>query len=201
VILVLCTFVAFYLLLTGPIRAQRTTALDACWHHYPDWSNPLLVPLWSVKVFLQLLEHLWRPTGGLLILPALLGAVSLWRRNKRPELILLVGPGLLGMLASWMHAYPFESRVVLFVVGPLTLLIGEGIRVTLEWVWQRTSANEGFAARRVRRSLVAGLVVVAVALGIPFARTAYHVVDPAPRLTVEKWPEETAQIGNVSLPQ
>src|SRR5262249_6866629 len=118
-LLVLSTFTAFALLVLGPIRAQQNPVLQNYWVDFPNWHRPWSVPLWSCGVSLRFLEHVWRPTGGVLIVPALIGARSLWRRQLRSELLLLAVPVALAMLAAWMHAFPFESRVVLFVAAPL----------------------------------------------------------------------------------
>jgi hypothetical protein len=191
-LLVLCTLLSFYLLLVGPIRAQRTSALDACWVNYPNWRSPHLVPFWSVEVFVQLLEHLWRPTGPILVVPAVLGAFSMWRRNKGVELVVLAMPGVLAMMAAWMHAYPFESRLLLFAAGPLALVIGEGISVCLQYCHAWMERCELRGARNARTALASIVLLCGLALSVPFGITLYHIIDPHPRLTVEKWPEETA---------
>jgi hypothetical protein len=197
--LVLCTFAAFALLVTGPVRAQRTAALEAVWIDYPDWDRPWAVPLWSAEAFVRLLEHLWRPTGGALILPAALGAMSLWRRRRRAELLALGLPVLLALPAAWLRAYPFESRLILYAAAPLTLLVGEGVaafaRRLRHWLGQ---SDRVFAPRR-RAALGASLGLLYVILLVPLSRTVYHLVTPMPRLTEQTWPEAQARVSGLAM--
>jgi hypothetical protein len=162
-LLLAATVIPFVLLVLGPIHDQRTPILNTFWTDFPDWRRPWSVPLWSLDAFGRLLEHLWRPTGHALIIPAVIGGVSWWQRNQRLPLLLLGAPVFLALSAAWIGAYPFESRVVLFTAPALALMIGEGFAV-----------------------LVACLAVVML---FPLSKTVYHVVAPPPRLSRETWPE------------
>ena len=195
-LVVVSTFAAFYLLLAGPVRAQRTQLLESCWNQYPDWTNPLQIPVWSVNAFLHQLVHLWRPTGDVFALMAAVGAVRLWTSHRRLELILLGVPGMLAMLASWMRAYPFESRLVLFVAGPLALLIGEGIHAITGWVRGLVERRVRFGPRRGQLAIATVLVLMAIPLGVPVVRMFTHMVRPVPRLPIEQWPESDTARGH-----
>jgi hypothetical protein len=183
-LLVLTTCSAFVLLATGPIRAQRTAALEACWKDYPDWHHPWVVPGWSVASSMRLLEHLWRPTGGVLILSAGVGAFSLWQRRRRTELLVMAAPVMLALLAAWVRAYPFNTRLVLFAVGPLALLIGEGVALSVDWLI-RQAASPTTAPRWLTE---ASLVILNAVVFVPLLVTMYHIVVPWPRVP-QPWPK------------
>jgi len=193
--LMLTTGLCFALLVLGPVRAQRTAELNACWTDFPEWDRPWLVPFWSVEAVVRFLEHLWRPTGAAFVLAAALGWRSIWRRGLRTELLIIGVPAALAMLAAWLHAFPFESRVALYVAPCFALLIAEGIADVMAWArrLRRAAGREGdVVPRRGQPMLLAQLAVLGilgVVIGSPLARTCYHVVAPAPRLTEENWPE------------
>ncbi len=146
---------SFLLLLLGPIRAQRTVGLEVYWGpEFPCWDRPWLVPWWSLKATVGILDYCFRPLGGLLLLLALLGGWLWWtqgqrswlpgfRRADRPDftrgyLLLLVGPLGLGWLAGLLHAYPYAgTRVMVFALPALALLIGTAIPPTWSWSAQR----------------------------------------------------------------
>jgi hypothetical protein len=56
---------------------------------------------------------------------AVLGAAVVLRRDRR-ELVMWTAPGALALVAALARAYPFEGRLVLFVVPTLYLLVAEG---------------------------------------------------------------------------
>jgi hypothetical protein len=61
---------------------------------------------------------------------AAVGAVSLWRRDRR-SLGLLAAPGLFALGAAYLRLYPFHGRLALYLVPALLLVIAEGAaRVT-----------------------------------------------------------------------
>jgi hypothetical protein len=181
----LTTVTLFLLLLLGPIRAQHTEALNDLWVDYPDWQRPWTVPLWSVLTVCKFLEHVWRPTGAVLLLPAILGAWRLWRRGLREELLVVTTPVALALLAAWAHRFPFESRVVLGATVAFSLLSGEGLAEIVGWLRERP------ALRRMP-AWAAGVAVLTVIFLLPLGRTVSHTVGPRPRLTRETWPETAA---------
>src|SRR5215831_1563238 len=72
------------------------------------------------------LRYRWTMLYGIL---AILGLVVLWRRNRFAALILF-GPFLVTVLAAVAQQYPIRTRVVLFFVPGLLILIGEAA----EWI-------------------------------------------------------------------
>lgn len=192
-VLACTTFLSFFLLLIGPVQAQHTASLKEWWIDWPNWHHPWSVPLWSLDVLFRFLEFIWRPTGMALLVPALLGLRSFWQRRQQRELVLFVVPGLLTMLAAWIHAYPFESRVILYLTGSCAILCAEGIRVMIDDFQAWLSRCDPASIRRRRQALVACRVGLALVLLIPLGLTFYRVISPSPRMTVEVWPEKTAQ--------
>jgi hypothetical protein len=98
---------------------------------------------------------------------ALLGLVSLLRRNRRLAAILAL-PFAFVLLASAVNQYPITVRTILFLVPLLVLLLGEG------FAWLYTSFNRTSAK----------LVVVALALVVaasPTATAFRHLLHPTKR--------------------
>lgn len=89
----------------------------------PRSVRDVLWPLTAVdNVFDQVLDFPW-PTLYLAL--ALIGVASLLRRSRAEALVLLFPVGLT-LAAAIAHAFPFQVRVVLFVVPTLLLLVAEG---------------------------------------------------------------------------
>ena len=66
----------------------------------------------------------------IMAIPALLvwglGAVATYRR-RRMHLLLLTAPLGFGLLAAALHQYPFDSRMILFLVPSLVLVVSAGV--------------------------------------------------------------------------
>jgi hypothetical protein len=185
----LTTLAAFGLLLIGPIHAQHTSPLAEMWTDtFPNWNQPWTVSWWCLRTNIGLLDHSFRPVGGALLPLAIIGGVSLWRRGRRAELLLLVTPVLLAMLAALMRAYPYGSRVMLYAVAPLALLIGEGAVQLVGWARQSLENHASWTRRAAGRSLI---VVSVLLLLLPAGLSAYRAVRPWPR-EVLPWPEPPA---------
>ena len=201
-LLTLVVFGAFALIYFGPIRTQRTEILDSVWDDYPNWREPWMVPFWTVGAVFRLFEHFWRPTGVVLVIPMAIGIWTHRRTSSWAELALLAGPACLVLFATYLGKYPFESRVILFVLPGLCLLIGAGMADLTRWIHDRIwSAKIGNAARR-RTVVVALACAFNVALIVPFGKTAYHLVVPVKRLWIEEWSPVRAEIpAGTATPQ
>lgn len=201
-LLTLVVFGAFALIYFGPIRAQRTEILDSVWDDYPNWREPWMVPFWTAGAVFRLFEHFWRPTGVVLVIPMAIGIWTHRRTSSWAELALLAGPACLVLFATYLEKYPFESRVILFVLPGLCLLIGAGMADLTRWIHDRIwSAKIGNAARH-RTVMVALACAFNVALIVPFGKTAYHLVVPVKRLWIEEWPPVRAEIpAGTATPQ
>ena len=63
--------------------------------------------------------------AGLAAFAFLVGSVALYRRSQQ-EFFFLISPGLLVLLASGLHKYPFGGRLALFLVPSALILIAAG---------------------------------------------------------------------------
>src|SRR5205823_2405730 len=127
---------AFALLLVGPIHAQRCEPMEQCWlDAFPPWDQPWQVPWWTVRSVLGVFDYCCRPEGGLLVILAVIGAVSLCRRAQGELAVFFVMPVALALLASCGRAYPFTgARILAYAAPGLFLLVAEGINPTARWL-------------------------------------------------------------------
>jgi hypothetical protein len=155
---------AFGTLALGPAAAQRNSDMEACWAgHFPDWSRPWTVPLWAIAGTFEVARYCLLPLGQLILVFAVVGAVSLWR--TRPGLVVaLAAPLGLALVAALLHKYPYGgSRLEVFAAPALCLLGAEGVRRC--------------AMTAAKRSRVLAVLVVLVA-AVPFGQAAYRTVKP-----------------------
>ncbi len=181
-------FGSFALVYFGPIQAQRTDVLQSLWIDYPNWREPWTVPVWTAGSLFRLFEHFWRPTGVILVAPL---AVGIWMRRRQSswaELAMLLGPASLAFFAALLRKYPFESRLIVFVLPGICLLIGAGLAEITHWMRSRIEACEPTVARKRRAIGFALVIAFNLAILIPFGKTAYHLVVPIKRLWPEQWP-------------
>jgi len=109
---------------------------------------------------------MWLPMVDAAILATLLGIIRFWRRD-RAMLAMLMLPLIFTLAAAAVHAYPFGSRLVLFLVPALVVLIGAGGAM----IW------ESFVpGRRIIPSLILASIILPTA-----ARAVYYVLIPAKR--------------------
>lgn len=80
---------------------------------------------WAAGRFLQVFRFPGGMDRAVPALCAVVGAAVLWRRDRR-VLATWIVPAALSLLAAFAGVYPFDGRVVLFVVPALYLLIAEG---------------------------------------------------------------------------
>ena len=160
---------AFLLLLFGPIQAQRCATMEACWvKALAPWDRPWRLPLWTLESILGLPRYCLDPQGDLLIVPALIGFVTLWKSGKRGIVVLLTAPVALAFAAACMHAYPFNaSRVIAFATPALALGVAQGSVVLGEWLYKPIRNGAHFPAGWTR---IAGLATLALLLLLPLGR-------------------------------
>ena len=68
--------------------------------------------------------------GGIPAFCAVVGTVAVFRR-ERSAFVMWIAPGALSLLAALARLYPFEGRLILFVVPALYLLVAEGAQEVL----------------------------------------------------------------------
>lgn len=177
-VLTLVVFLAFGLLLLGPVRAQQCPTLRACWAEtFPKLGRPWALPFWSIWSTVRIADYCCRPVGGVLAGIGLVGVLSFVHRRRFTALVLLLGPMFLAMVAALMRAYPyFGARIMVYAAPAICLLVAEGVPPGFRWLRRR-----GAAAGMVwlRRPLV-GVAHVALfaLLLVPALRTAYRVAVP-----------------------
>jgi 4-amino-4-deoxy-L-arabinose transferase-like glycosyltransferase len=131
---------AFTLLYFGPMRAQRTGPIEQCWTgHFPTWSKPWTVPIWSVANTFEVFRYGFMPWGNLLAVLGLVGVVAIWRVGRRTGVFLVLSSLALAWFAACLHGYPYGgSRLEVFAVPGLALMMGAGIEAALDWLRGRT---------------------------------------------------------------
>jgi hypothetical protein len=117
-------FVAFGLLLTGPIRAQRCELMTRCWDaQFPPLDRPWAVPLWVLRSTIDVVNYCCRPAGEALSILAAIGAVVLWRRGQRSLVTVLLVPIGLALVASFAGSYPYGGAPILVYAAPAFCLM------------------------------------------------------------------------------
>ncbi|HEX2970705.1 MAG TPA: hypothetical protein VHP11_00130 [Tepidisphaeraceae bacterium] len=120
---------SFFALYFFSIRAQRDPFLDAYWSEcFIDFAQPLRIPRFIVENTWELFTYPVRPLGGLLLIPAAFGIVSLHRSRKNELLTALLAPIVLVFLAGATHQYPYTAgRITIFLIPCEFLLAAFGI--------------------------------------------------------------------------
>jgi hypothetical protein len=164
-VLVLAVSVSFLALVSGPVRAQRSPSMDACWvKMFLPWERPWTIPWWITDSTLDILRYACMPIGKALILPAIIGAVWLYRRGSRDLIVFLVVPIGLALVASCLHAYPFGgARVLVYACPAIFILIAAGVPILVSWLGSRSRL---------------GAVTVVILLVVPAGHCIAHVLVP-----------------------
>ena len=176
VFLLATTGVAFLLLLAGPIHAQRCPDMESCWTHaFAPWDRPWRIPLWTVGSMFGLSRYCLDPVGDILLLPALVGFVSLWKRGKADFVVLLTAPIVLAFVAACLRAYPFDSsRVIVFAAPAMVLGAGEGCAALFARLLQPVK----MASPILVWGRWCALAAVALLLAAPIGRAIGDVIYP-----------------------
>lgn len=118
------SFILFYFLAIHAV--SNDTALSQAWSDdFPE--SPWNI-IWYIDAFGR---FFYRPLGftkwidGLAIIALITGCVFLFKQNKT-ILGIIVSPILLTLIAAGLHQYPFQSRLVLFLMPVAIIAIGAG---------------------------------------------------------------------------
>jgi hypothetical protein len=174
---------SFLILLLGPVHAQRCAEMDSCWlHAFAPWDRPWRIPLWTIVSACGLPRYCLDPAGDLLLVPAILGFINLWKRGFAALVVLLTCPILLAFLAACVRAYPFDaSRVVAFASPALALGVAEGSVSLGGWLYRTSRLRGNWLASWARQAALATLVVL---LALPLCRAVCDVIRPWPRADI-----------------
>jgi hypothetical protein len=119
--------------LLGPIRAQRSAGLMEYWiraRSFPKTWDPISNFYWLIGVLIKLSGFFWHFPGLVLFFIAVVGAVSLWRTERKPELLFLLLPLMVALGANVAHLWPFGgNQHMAFAAPAVLLLIGEGTEI------------------------------------------------------------------------
>jgi hypothetical protein len=166
-IVCIAAFVADYFLFLRPLMGHN--GLQAYWAADYMPHEPLEAVKWVGAALYQLYSGyatMWMPVVDTAILATLVGFVPLWRRD-RTILALLMLPLALTLAAAMVHAYPFASRLVLFLVPSIVVLIGAGSAM----IWESIKPGAKFVAVLILLSIYAPTA----------ARDLFYVVVPQKR--------------------
>lgn len=171
--------VSFVWLALGPVAAQRTGPMDACWSaksgSFADWQNPASVPAWAASNTFDVVRYAFQPYGWPLLVPAVVGVWVLLRRHDAwgAACVTLLSM-LLAFVAACMQKYPFQAaRTTAFLAPGLALTACVGLWQFWTWI----------GSHRVWRW---GLLVWVAVLLVPAGYTLRRVVDPWPRAECDK---------------
>jgi len=124
----LMSFVIFYLIYSRNISTNLEKQ-----QFFWDYNFMPFPPLsisdvkWYGKTFFDIFKSpLSLPLPGLGAIAFLLGAVSIFSRDKQLFFILL-SPVFFVLFASALHLYPFTGRLITFIVPSILLFIGESV--------------------------------------------------------------------------
>jgi hypothetical protein len=116
---------------------------------------------------IYIVDYMTRPIGGILVIPACLGAVRLWREERREVVLFALVPMLLALVAAVARCYPYTgARTMIFAMPALVVLIAAGIEPIVE-------------IARVRRAIgTLAIAIGSVALVATLGLSLYRVAAP-----------------------
>ncbi len=184
----LASFLANYFVTLSSLsqHEQLLTTWQSSFMPLPPVSLPDIK--WFAYVFLRTFKF---PIGLsiyelLLAVLAFLWGCAMMFRHKRKNILLLILPILLALIASGLHRYPFEGRLLLFLTPFMILVIAQGI---------------SDIRNKIRhQSNFLGIALVVILLIHPVLLAGYHLVKPrAPEelRTVLEYVDENWHDGDV----
>jgi Dolichyl-phosphate-mannose-protein mannosyltransferase len=179
-VLLAASFAAMYALV-GSKQQWRPESVEGFGHwadEFPPLSEPWRLPLWLVR------QH----TGNMMAYPngsrgygsvvttslVIAGAVSWWRRGRRLDVLLLLAPLPLMLLAAALRKYPYggSARVSLHLAAPFCILAGQGLVALL-----RRLLGPRRAAAGTRIAALVMLAFIAGGLALDVARPHKSLAD------------------------
>lgn len=163
--LLLASFAALRSLVLGAQMSHEQYLFELWSHTFPPWREPLELLRWLFETNAgRMMAHPAGGSGGgsvLTLALVVLGAVLLWRSQKRMLLGMLLAPFALNLVAAGMHAYPYggSARWMLHLAPAICLLFAVG----LAWCVRASSTARTGRAVVVALSMLAALGVFTTA--------------------------------------
>ncbi|OKH35447.1 hypothetical protein NIES2119_20340 [[Phormidium ambiguum] IAM M-71] len=117
-------FALYYFLLIS--KSFKNEALQTAWS--PEYPKSIFDLLWLLDSFGRFFH---KPLGfggiadGIAIFVFVIGCIVFYRKN-RIKLLILISPILATLTATYLHKYPFRTRLILFLTPYFILIIAEG---------------------------------------------------------------------------
>lgn len=120
---------------------------------------------WFISTFFGIFSN---PVGlelsGIAALAFLIGCISMFS-SKADKFFILMSPIILTLIAAGLHEYPFNGRLLLFIVPILLLFIAEGA----EQIWSKTRSEAPFV----------GACLIGLLFLHPLLFSTYHLIKPS----------------------
>lgn len=129
---------------------------------------PLPISIDAFKWYINQPFHIMAyPVGfhlsGLTFLSVCIGGLVTWKKSRH-KTILIAGPFVVTIIASLFRKYPFEGRLILFLVPSVILLSGIGILELFKWVREKNK--------------IAAYIVIILFLLFPLYETSRRTLRP-----------------------
>lgn len=163
----LISFSAVYFFITAKTTTNQT--LQSAWA--PEYPTSVFDLVWLLDSLGRFFANpLGFPgiTDAIAIFAFILGCIAFWKKDKAMVLVLL-SPVITTLVATYLHKYPFRTRLILFLTPFFILLIAEGVA----YFWERI---------RKHRSAVIVTALVIATLTVPsITRASSFILYPETR--------------------
>ena len=189
----LSSFVIFYLIYSPKISLNLYNHRLA-WKSYFMPFPPMSISdfKWFVKTFFEIFyDPLSMYLPGLGALAFLLGCVSIFSKDKQLFFILL-SPVFVTLFASAFQLYPFNGRLLLFMIPLILLFIGDGVTFLFE--------NTKDYSRGIIRVIILGLLFcgpLAGAVTHAISKTGYNMCPYEDIRSVMNYVKENRKQGDM----
>jgi hypothetical protein len=120
--------------------------------------------LWYASAFVNILSYPMGPLfPGIAAVSAVMGVTKLYAGNQG-RLLILLSPMAVTLMASWARWYPFENRLLLFMIPAIILLFAAGL--------------ESIHATAGKTLPLLSVLFVGFLLLYPFLRGVWHFAKP-----------------------
>ncbi len=131
-------------------------------------------------------------TDGIGILAFIVGCVA-WYRSDRTIFFALIAPFVVNLIAAYLHQYPFQDRLTLFLAPFGMIIVAEGIVFMLS---QISRLNQGKSSKLASLVGIIGIICLGALTFPPIYRASNLIVKPELKQEVRPVLEYVAE-GNV----